>query len=521
MSYQSKIPAVDRRLFDQAKQLAGEFDQEVPSEVRRIEAHFCASDSWYLLGRNEDAYDCEQAALVRNCLGVGIPLSRELKSFLGVFTDKTGHARRFVVHHRANTELDLEKVAALLGAVSGVERLNLLGSNDEFGYGLINPFTIEFQSLSGIPHLQLFDNGIFRSDELPDTLMTNAGERTWSVEFRAEDLDRLISPENFLRGDVVSGRSHFVRPKIGILTGNSPESGALLWSALVKSVRSRRKQLEIEQFKARNPTSDRKKYLEPTGDVFMPEVHVRSVPAMGLTMDLHLRRDQIWKKIGPAIEAMCGELSSEEGEPKKILAIACNTTPHFSAEILEISHRHNVRYVPISEAVEHRLVELGIKSAALLGIGYIHNPHFSGYENLYRKNGPLELHELEPSTLKKVEDLAFSVKEEKHPKPRLINKAGNPKSPPELRTDFENYIRNELINILNRPDLKHENIIIALTELSLVIEWTNLDLLGERKKSRAHGIERQVFDAVQIYADLLADLFLGIRRSSDFSKNET
>lgn len=513
MADSQSVPAADRTLNDQILQLKKTDGESVPEIVAQIEGLFTDNGCWYLLGRNQnyqEAGNCEQAALIRSCLGYGIPLSRELKSSLGWFRDETGEECRVVVHCRANHDIDFEKVNALLGEGAKFERLELEREGESDVYGLVNPFAIELASIAGKQHIQIFDSGVFEPDELPDSLITNAGDKTWSIEFRSFELEKVISPRRFIRADVVSKREPFWRRKIGILTGNSPESGALLWDVLLKTVREKRKEVERLAYQQRNPERKRAKCLEPTGDVFMPEVHIRSLPAMGLTMELHLRRDQIWKRISPAIEEMCQDLSVEDGQKQNVLAIACNTTPHFAPEIKKIADKHNVNFIAISDAVESFLIERGIDEAVLLGIGYIHHPEFSGYGNMYSENSAIKLHPISAEILKRIEDLAFAVKAEQHPNPRLKDNKGKRRTSEDLRSDFLNYIRNQLIGVLNSKDLKRENIVIALTELSLIVAQTRLDLVGGKKMSKAHGIEREVFDSIQIYADVLAEQFLDL-----------
>ncbi|MEM6474613.1 MAG: hypothetical protein AAF687_00450, partial [Pseudomonadota bacterium] len=421
------VPAADRTLNDQIQRLKKTVDEAVPEPVSQIEKLFADAGCWYLLGRNQNfqaAGNCEQAALIRSCLGYGIPLSRELKSALGSFRDETGQECRVVVHCRASHEIDFEKVNKVLGEGAKFERLELERDGKSDLYGLVNPFAIELASMAGKQHIQIFDSGVFEPDELPDSLITNAGDKTWSIEFRSFELERIISPRRFIRADVVSKRRPFWRRKIGILTGNSPESGALLWDVLLKTVREKRKEVERAAYQQRNPDRKRAKCLEPTGDVFMPEVHIRSLPAMGLTMELHLRRDQIWKRISPSIEEMCQDLSVEDGQKQNVLAIACNTTPHFAPEIRKIADKHNVHFLSISDAVEKFLTKRGIDEVVLLGIGYIHHPQFSGYGNLYSQGSAIKLHPISAEILKRIEDLAFAVKAEQHPNPRLKDKDG-------------------------------------------------------------------------------------------------
>lgn len=470
--YELGIPAADRRLLGQAAQIAGHFNENPPANVLAIQQLFEANSVWFVLGRNDPVTGCEDAANRRQCLGnEGIPLSRELKSYLGYYVDEAGRKQKVAVHCRAHHRIDFAKIRRALQINTDLERL-VGDSSDEDGiYGLVNPFGLELASQREEDCIiQLFDELLFTRDELPHTLMTNAGDRTWSIEFRAEDLPGLLSAGRFSRADVVEKASPFHRPTIGLLTGNSPESGTLLWDAILKRVRTLRK-------------------AQPgklTGDVYLPKIYVRSVPAMGMTMDLHLRRAQIWAEIGPEIEAMCKSLATDDPTKCNILTIACNTTPHFSPEIREVAERHNVRFLSIAEAVEDFLRSNAIREFTLLGIGYIHRPKFSGYARLFHC-GDFDIHMINELALKEIEDLAYDVKEDEP-----------------IHTCSQ-----KLNSILKRHDMRRENVVIALTELSLIVVRTKWEV-GKPVEDKL-GNRRLIIDAVQVYGDYVGDLFMGAR----------
>ena len=488
LDYDFKFPAADRDTRGQAKQIAEWSKTQVPIATQRVEDFLQRHDVWYLLNRNEEAFGCPQAASVRRCLGqTGIPLGRELKTFLGQFTDETGAINQVAVHCRAIHELDMNKIKAALQIPGDVSRLEVskevdTSDNEEMlgVYGLVNPFTLEIASIEGNITIQLFDENLFESFELPPTLMTNAGDRTWSVEFQIEEIEKLIPPRRLLRADVVKEAPVFYRPVIGILTGNSPESGALLWDRITKRVR------ELRDPRNQVPELRSKFSISLTGDVYMPKVLVRSVPAMGMTMELHLRSEQTWNLIRVEIERICSELSSADHVGKNVLAIACNTTPYYSDRIVAIADHFNVRFVSIVDAVDEYLDEHSISSIVLLGIGYIHRPEFSGYSRLFSRQG-FNIHPLKEATLSEIEELAHDVK------------CGRP----------IHECSQKLSAILKRYDLSGRNVVIALTELSLIVvgaKWKK----ESGDQSHTNNVTHLI-DAVDVYAKLLADLFLGYR----------
>jgi len=459
-----KFPAVDRTLRSQAEQIARWCKQEVPNEVARIESLLEKNSAWYLLDRNAPATSCAEAANSRRCLGqVGIPLERELKSFLGFFVDEAGLQHRFAVHCRATHQRDDEKVKKVLQVSQ-----KLAKADESELYGLVNPFSLEARSLDGDITIQIFDQRIFEAVGLPRTMMTNAGDRTWSVEFEPNSLQKIISADRFIRADVIEKSSSIRRPNIGILTGNSPESGALLLEKLDRHVRTGSGLL--------------------TSDVYLPKVYVVSAPAMGLTMELHLRENQVWEEIGRDIERLCELLKGEDSRVPNILSIACNTTPHFWERIDEIASRYNVRFISIADAVEDYLRKKAIQKFTLLGLGYVNRPQFSGYEDLF-ENKTFTIEPLPEGAEADVEKLARDVKND-----RPINECSNL-----LNTIFKRY------------ELRGKHVVVALTEISLILAKAKWD------KNKRKGDQDVVIDAVELYAKLLADIFMGKRSAMEFS----
>jgi hypothetical protein len=153
----------------------------------------------FRLSRNRKVGSCREAAKARRRgTAVGIPLWDELKSYLGKAVGGAGRSETLVaLHCRADCSFDMSKVRLLLDG-RDFEPL----SREELGrgslsYGTINPFVLldpEFcRRLSGrsAAALQLFDAGTLAPLRPCQTMMTNAGDLTWAVEF---------SPREFLSG---------------------------------------------------------------------------------------------------------------------------------------------------------------------------------------------------------------------------------------------------------------------------------------------------------------------------------
>lgn len=304
------------------------------------------------------AESCRQAVTVRNRLGSnsteGVPLWSEIKSEIGYVSDDKRKIL-YVSHTRANTEIDEKKVKLIFGfdpETSSINRL-LSGEDDKDRvsspyFGLVNPFNAdEIAKALGHPSqkltvFQVLDNSLFLNAGFPNTLLTNLGSKTESLEIHASDLLAILR-DNFRNVEVgdISNPCHIwlgngikhgnkyewmrfpppTGPKIGILTGNSPESGMDLWHDIL--------------------TIFRKIYLQRASDSGMPEVIVHSLPAMGLSMELIDREELVWKHMEKAIinllEAGC-----------KLITVACNTTIYFEDHIGSMCTKYDAEFVSIA-----------------------------------------------------------------------------------------------------------------------------------------------------------------------------
>jgi len=189
---------------------------------------------WFKLGRNSPAMSCRDAA--ERLGSSGIPLWDELKTLALSDGSRIG-----LVHCRADQEFDLDRARDALGFTS-IERaaeqdMHALG----LGYGLVNPFET-WSAASDLEIEQVFDEGVMTRLGVPGTMITNAGDHTWSVEFYA---DELVHAMPLARLGSIAIKPDWPRPKvlasrasIGLVTGNSPESGMHLWQLTVDAVRT-------------------------------------------------------------------------------------------------------------------------------------------------------------------------------------------------------------------------------------------------------------------------------------------
>ena len=421
-------------------------------ETRTVREFFAHHGIWHLLGRNPKSLSCRDAANKRLRLGKeGIPLEDELKSFLGEYLDDDGARRLVAVHCRGDQMLDMGKVRGALGIQGAVERLATNDGPEEGGdiYGLVNPFTLA-DGLGGRPVLQVFDAGVLEARGLPNTMMTNAGERSWSVEFRPRDVIEALG-DRALVADVTEApaRRGDEAVPIGIITGNAPDSGILLW----QHVNRRVQEVMGTRF---------------LGDLSYPPVLVRSVPGLGLSMELDRRDDQVWEQLEPAVRSLCREGA-------RLIALACHTNHFFADRIRAIASDHGAVFVSVAETVAEWVKRDQIPELTLVGISYVSElGEWSAYRDLTR------LARVEPLSdrgLERIHTLGYQVKQ------RGVTDGG----------------RNQLRSILE-DEARTTHVVIALTEMSILLD-------AQRKQGKSGRI---IVDALKLYGQAIADSYLGL-----------
>ncbi len=434
----------------QSLQLIAGTETGVPQVVSDTERFFQKSGLWYILSRNHEARSCKEAANRRSRLGhIGIPLFDELKSYLGDYVDSNGSKKLVMAHCHGNQSLDLKKLAKTLGATSPIERVNSKSKGPgQVEYGLANPVQALLQ-YGNEGFVQVFDTSLMVRETIPVSMMTNAGHLTWGIEFNCAELAKSLKAQMTVLIENVATPSLPLPTKcpIGILTGNAPDSGALLWRHINREVQSKLGS----------------KFL---GDLSYPEVYIHSLPHMGLTMGLSEREDQAWENIESAVLKLCGTGC-------KLIAIACNTTPYYADKIDKLCHANGAEFISIVDAVDKRLSHLNLSRVALFGIGYVNDFEiYSAYKKLsyrYEFVRPPEM------ALRRIEELAFQIKRE----------GTSESSVQRLRDLINSYSE-------NAPAL------LALTELSILME--------NRKDLRKS--ERAIIDALECYGTFVAETYM-------------
>ncbi|MFI5496367.1 aspartate/glutamate racemase family protein [Actinoplanes sp. NPDC051859] len=412
-----------------------------PSEVAANLAVLSSLDVWHAVSRNPPVRSCAEAASRRNRLGsVGIPLRDELKSTVARL-DGPGPARYVALHTRGHQRLAPEKVATVLQA--SVHRIDEDELRRRFGlsYGTVTPFALSRHGVT-----QIFDAGVLDRHFAPYTMMTNLGHLEYAVEFQ---------PGQFVAAcpgsrveDIAEGkrRARSRGLTIGILTGNSPESGMLLWEKLNHRIRA----------------SPR---ITFRGDISFPRVLVESVPELGLSMELSERTDEVREAVTGAVHRLCANGAT-------VVAVACNTTHYFAAEIRRICAEYRVTFVSMVDETTRFLRAEGIHRFDLLAIPAVAgSARWSEFRTLAAE---FEAHVPARRHLDALTSLAFSVKRE------VVTSA----------------TLNKLRDLIGQAATT-DTVVLALTELSILFAAQR-----QRQKSA-----RRFVDTLDLLADRLAALY--------------
>jgi len=434
----------------QAHDLLRVGDNGIPDAVERTIAFLRSANLWCVLSRNHEARSCRDAAHKRTRLGsTGIALHDELKSFLGKFVDDTGEEVFVMAHCRGHQSINPGALRSRLCARSAIDRID----NDEdlglFGmeYGTVNPFTAP-PALEG-RLIHVFDTSLQGRWGIPGTMMTNAGEPTWAVEFSCSSLIEALGSSAVV-ADIVEESTRGYDPRattIGIITGNSPDAGMSLW---------RQMNLRIREQSGR----------AFRGDLSLPRVIIYSLPEMGLSMELEAREEPVWETIHDAVLALCGQ-------GIEILAVACNTTQYFAPLIRGLTEPRGVRFVSIADSVLGWLDHAAVEELALVAIPIVAElGKWSEYRDLAKR---VKVERLPREALDAIEDLGYRVKKEG------VTEAGLQR----LRGIIQRHVRS-----------KH--VLIALTEISNLLE-------SQRRQGKSGKV---IIDTLALYADRLANLCL-------------
>ncbi|GAB6042524.1 YbaK/EbsC family protein [Endothiovibrio diazotrophicus] len=431
----------------------GREGEAMPSRVEATLAFFRESGLWHVLSRNSPATSCRDAAARRRRLGSeGIPLHDELKSLCVVCYGPSGERSYAMIHSRANARIDLEAAGRHLGTTRPLARLSAEELASAFGaqYGTVNPFS-EPERFT-----HLFDQSLLTVYTAPHTMMTNAGDLTWAVEFEPEaviDALQKTAPRVEVARIAIHHEDDHHLPVFGIITGNGPESGMTLWRHLNERIYA-----GLEES------------VHLNGDLSYPKVMIHSLPEMGLSMELAEREEPVWAVIKQAVEQLLGAGATH-------LALACNTTPYFAARIRALCTPRGARFISIAEVAEEKIRREKIEDVTLIGIPVVAE---MGRYSAYRNLADLNIRQADPRVLQDLQELGYMVKR--------MNVTGQ-----------DNKALNKLQHIL-RAGVETKRVLIALTEISVLLERF------PRLKGKVG--DKEVIDPLRLYGEALAKIYL-------------
>jgi aspartate racemase len=442
-----------------AKALLYGNETEIPANVLTVIRFCCEHRVGFILSRNIKVMSCKDARSNRVRLGhTGIPLFDELKSIVFVGVDGQGNRMIIAAHCRGHMNINVNRIIEIYSLISTPMILPESELLARFGmvFGIVNPMLLDVNSENTV--VNIFDIGLTTVvAECPGTMMTNAGNHTWGIELEPNLLikaikgaivDTIASPDKELDYFEVP---QAVNPKsIGIITGNGPDSGIALWRKINSYF--------VEQLDTHF-----------IGDISLPKVTVISLPAMGLSMELDKRDTATWETI---LEAIKGMVQNNV----EILSLACHTTHYYTNRIRKEFEHNGRKFVSMPETTIKYIKESKLTDIALLGIGYVANlQEYSAYTELR----DLDVEIVSDEVLAEFHKLGYEVKKMKNI-PRAFLK-------------FINLIKTEI---------KAKNVIIALTELSILYE-------SQRKRSQV----KNIIDPLDIYAKEVVRQSLSISKA--------
>jgi aspartate/glutamate racemase len=340
--------------------------------------------------------------------------------------------------------------------------------------GTVTPF--RWRIVNQCEHI--FDRDVIEIRELGSTMITNAGDKRWGVEFEPSELYQALSRVG--RAAVFSGISiprpsergrRYGQGRIGIVTGNAPESGMLLWQRINRVAR---RELERRGVNA--------------GDVGLPSVLVSSIPAMGISMELDLRKAQTRDVVINAMKSLC--LAGCE-----ILSLACNTTQCFAEDIVDACRRWDVTFISMPEALMAALSRNKCDRARFLGLSFVAD--FNGLSAYGRLQPTVELFPFDGQE-EAMTEIAYKVKQGKtRAAMQQLSRILGKDDPPKIRD-------------------KHGKlpVVMALTELSIAVEplqQKHAQKVAENADTPPLQIkERAVYDTLGVYAEAIVDRWFNL-----------
>jgi aspartate/glutamate racemase len=433
--------------------------ETVPEGVRHCADRLTELGVWHIFTRNMPATSCQDAARKRKRLGhQGIPLWDELKSFLGEYHDSQGVRHIFLAHCRGDRKLDIDKLRHALEFTGEIRRVSLkpeerLWAEYRVDYGMVNPF-LDIGEV-----VQIFDYELQRPIGVPNTVMTNAGNRSWAVEFDPTELVYNLSGARW--GDIVQPKMEVenkirwgVREPetIGVLTGNPCDSGLYLCNAV---------NAHLRQLLGKNSL----------GDISMPKTVLISTPQIGISMEIDKREVPLRKALIQAVDELCIAGA-------KILAHPSHTNHYFASDIAARAAEHGARFISMVDVTVANLQLNDVKEIVLLGTKYVtdFNQQWSVYSHVFQG---IKVHQPSPKGWEKILDFGYEI-QQRGVTPICFNW-------------MRDLLREEV-----PASCRH--VLLAMTEFSPIV-----------RQLKARGRQGKILiDPVDIYGEAIAREYLGL-----------
>lgn len=231
----------------------------------------------------------------------------------------------------------------------------------------------------------MFDHELRGPIGVPGTVMTNAGDHTWAVEFDPAELvlklpgarwAEIVQPQRQSQEQTFWG----VREPetIGILTGNPCDSGLDLCNSVNKHIRD---------LLGKNSL----------GDVSMAKMIFVSAPQIGISMEMDRREVPLRRELVRAVDELCAAGA-------KLVVHPAHTTHYFASDIAARALEKGARFISMVDATVASLRLAGVKEIALLGTKYVTDftQRWSVYKNAFES---IDVHVPSPGGWKKIHDL--------------------------------------------------------------------------------------------------------------------
>jgi len=382
-----------------------------------------------------------------------------------VGNDKNGNEQVVAAHCRGHMNIAVPKLIEIceFGSEPQIMPEEVLKERYGMQFGTVNPMLLDINSNGKI--INVFDTVLLDvMAQYPGTMMTNAGDHSWGIEIELKLL--IKATRNSRIGNVAEPDKELeyfelpqsTNPKsIGIITGNGPDSGIALWNGINNHFLG----LLDSHF---------------LGDISLPKVSVISLPAMGLSMELDKRNSATWGVLTEAVEQMLVN-------GVDLLALACHTTHYYTDRIRKLFEYNGRKFISMPETTIEYIKQSHLSDIAIIGISYVANlREYSAYSEL--KN--LNVESISDEVLAKFHDIGYDVKKMKN-----------------LYPVFQKFT-----NLL-KTDIKARNIIIALTELSILYE-------SQKKKYE----QKNIIDPLDIYAREIARISLSLGKEQNANDRE-